>query len=609
MNPRLKLAERLIETLRGLRAEALGEEDRAAPELARVAPSHRESARNLIHYLTLREHDLHDVQHELALLGLSSLGRLEPHVVPSLDAVLSALHTLAEARVAPPPPELSELEASARRLAEHTSALLGPTRAAGHRRVMVTMPSGSSDEAAIARDLITAGADVVRIDCARDDVEQWTRTIASVRRASAELGRPVKILCELAGPSLRTGPIAPGPEVVHWTPRHDELGSVVQPARVLLSVRPVQVDRSTTNLVIEPGLLEGLREGDELTFVDARGRHRSLYVSQRTTGGFVAIGRQSAWVLSGTELRCVREGIELGKGLVGRLPAKPQRIRVVPGEQLLLTANTRLGQPEIRGPEGELVSPARIGCTRSDVFRDARVGQRIIFDEGRIAGVIRERADGMLGIEITETDGLLGDAELTGGVRIRLPDTELEPAGLTDADRANLGAIIAHADLLGVSFVRSRRELELVQDELARRGATNLGLVLEIETRRSLEHLPELLLTAMRSRAVGVLVAHAELRIELGLERLSLAEEELLRTCEAAHVPVIWATEALERPAERLPRRGSDRIDLATTGRAACVMLSASRLLADTVRELDDVAIRRSEDARRHSIVRLRKAS
>jgi pyruvate kinase len=608
MTPRLRLARRLIQTLDRLRAEALAEEERAAPDLGRVSPGHREGARNLIHYLTLREHDLHEVQRELALLGLSSLGRLEPHVVPTLDAVLSTLHHLAETRLAPEP-ELSELDASAAKLAAHTTALLGPARGSNPRRTMVTMPRSAADDYGVVRDLLAAGADVARIDCAHEDVERWTKTIAHVRRASAELDRPCKVLCELAGPGLRTGPIAAGPEVVHWTPRHDELGNVVQPARVLLSVRPVQVDRTTTNLVLEAGLLDGLREGDELTFLDARGRPRTLHVSQRTTGGFVAICRQSAWVLSGTQVCCVREGAELVKGVVGRLPAKAQHIRVAPGEELLLSAHTRLGQPEIRGPEGEIVSPARIGCTRPDVFRDARTGQRIIFDEGRIVGVIRDRTEGLLRIEIVETDALHGDAELGGGVRIRLPDTELEPAELTEADRASLDVILRHADLLGVSFVRSCRELELVQQELARRDATTLGLVLEIETRRTLEHLPELLVTALRWPAVGVLVAHAELRIELGLERLAVAEEELLRTCEAAHVPVIWATEALGRPAERLPRRGTDRLDLATTSRAACVLLSASRLVANTARELDEVAIRRFDDARRHSIVRVRKAS
>ena len=54
----------------------------------------RRSARNLIHYLALRSNDLRDLQHALAELGLSSLGRNESHVLANLSAVAAALASL-----------------------------------------------------------------------------------------------------------------------------------------------------------------------------------------------------------------------------------------------------------------------------------------------------------------------------------------------------------------------------------------------------------------------------------------------------------------------------------------------------------------------------------
>lgn len=53
-----------------------------------------ESARNLACYLALRHHDLRPLQHSLTALGLSSLGRLESRVLPTLEAVKATLAAL-----------------------------------------------------------------------------------------------------------------------------------------------------------------------------------------------------------------------------------------------------------------------------------------------------------------------------------------------------------------------------------------------------------------------------------------------------------------------------------------------------------------------------------
>ena len=47
-----------------------------------VAPEHRSSARNMVHYWAIRQFDLRELQATLASYGLSSLGRSEPHVRP-----------------------------------------------------------------------------------------------------------------------------------------------------------------------------------------------------------------------------------------------------------------------------------------------------------------------------------------------------------------------------------------------------------------------------------------------------------------------------------------------------------------------------------------------
>jgi pyruvate kinase len=91
----------------------------------------------------------------------------------------------------------------------------------------------------------------------------------------------------------------------------------------------------------------------------------------------------------------------------------------------------------------------------------------------------------------------------------------------------------------------------LLQQHLERLGDRRPGIVLKIETRLRFEHLPEMLLTAMRWPCCGVMmIARGDLAVECGFERQAEVQEEILWICEAAHLPVIWATQVLDNLAK-----------------------------------------------------------
>jgi len=70
------------------------------------------------------------------------------------------------------------------------------------------------------------------------------------------------------------------------------------------------------------------------------------------------------------------------------------------------------------------------------------------------------------------------------------------------------------------------------------------------------------------------MIARVDLAVEVGYERLSEVQEEILWVCEAAHVPIIWATQVLESLIKRgMPSRG-EFTDAAMAQRAECVMLN-----------------------------------
>ena len=74
-------------------------------------------------------------------------------------------------------------------------------------RIVVTLPSEAAADGTLLVDLLEAGADVCRINCAHDDPEAWARMAANARAASTRTGRPVRVLMDLAGPKIRTGAI------------------------------------------------------------------------------------------------------------------------------------------------------------------------------------------------------------------------------------------------------------------------------------------------------------------------------------------------------------------------------------------------------------------
>ncbi|HWS87554.1 MAG TPA: pyruvate kinase [Pyrinomonadaceae bacterium] len=537
--------KRLIRELSSVRADMLWLESEAGAALRGLPETHVESARNLLHYLALRRHDLRGAQQRLAAMGLSSLGRSESHVKQNLEAVLGVLHRLAgsDGRAPESSGKSVGLAEGQRLLEEHARALLG--RAPGRRRVriMVTMPSKAADDYELVRHLLARGMDCMRINCAHEGSEEWSRMIGNLRRAMKETRRGCRVLMDLPGPNPRTGPTEPGPRAVSWSPRRDPAGRVEAPVRVWL--RPASADVKPPEgadicLPVDGDWLAQTRRGDLIKFLDARGEPRSLKVVRAAGKGRWAESNETAYVTTGTALSLAGPAAKGGgrvKGKVAELPAREQWIRLRVGDLLTLTFDQRPGSPAAYDREGRLVRAASVGVTMPAAFAHVRVGESVWFDDGKIGGRVRSVGAGGVEVEVTHA-GPEGE-KLRGDKGINLPESRLRLPTLTEADLAALPFIARHADLVGYSFVRSASGVRALQKRLAELGGEGVGLVLKIETGRALRELPNIILAAMRSPSVGVMIARGDLAVECGYERLAEVQEELLWVCEAAHVPVI----------------------------------------------------------------------
>jgi pyruvate kinase len=216
------------------------------------------SAANLAHYLALRRRDLRDLQDELTLLGLSSLGRLEARVLANLDAVIAALAPHAGEQ-APFPSARAFYRGE--RLLERNSAELFGHRERQRRAIMVTLGTEAAEDPDLVIDLARRGMDVARINGAHDTPDLWMRMVANVRRAGRASGRDLRILFDLAGPSCRTG------EVVR--PEHGRL----KPGDLLLLVRgPLTDDERFPNRAscTLPQILDRLAPGQTMWFDDGK---------------------------------------------------------------------------------------------------------------------------------------------------------------------------------------------------------------------------------------------------------------------------------------------------------------------------------------------------
>jgi pyruvate kinase len=118
---------------------------------------------------------------------------------------------------------------------------------------------------------------------------------------------------------------------------------------------------------------------------------------------------------------------------------------------------------------------------------------------------------------------------------------------------------------------------------------TNVGLVIKIETRKGFNNLPRLLLTAMRRYPVAVMIARGDLAVECGWECLAELQEDILWLCEAAQVPVIWATQVLEGEVKKGRPSRAEISDAAMSQRADCVMLNKGPHIISTIRMLDNI--------------------
>ncbi len=565
-----------------------------------------ESALNLAHYLAMRQFDLRHLQDRLAQSALTSLGRAESSVLSTFDILIDILHRSTDKTYVSKQKNISALNFNRGHLLlkQHTKDLFGSSHGHGKSHIMVTLSTEAAWNYDLVKSLFEKGMTCARINCAHDDTEVWTQMIHNIRRAETEMKLSCRILMDLAGHKIRTAEIMPGPSIHPIKVEKDSSGKSLSPAYLILTtdINSDSTNKTLFRISIPSTAAKHFVPGQLLGLIDHNNKSRQLKIEKKLSNhDWLVSSEKSAYLVSGSTFKIIKEHKHKKDSIndsfnFGHFLGAPQDIRVFKNQLLLLTTEEVLGQPAQYSGE-ELISPAQIGCTLSLAISKLKVGQQVWIDDGKLGAVVED---------IT-TQGALLRATIAkpSGVRIQsdkginFPDAVLDLPPLTDKDLNDLDFICANADLVGFSFVETLSDMDFLIKELAKRQASTLPIIAKIETNLAVKNLPEIILSSIGRHHLGIMIARGDLAVELGSARLAEIQEELLWLCEAAHVPVIWATQVLESIAKKGIRSRPEFTDAAMAVRAECVMLNKGPYIVDAVEALMNVMVRMHEHQRK----------
>jgi pyruvate kinase len=335
---------------------------------------------------------------------------------------------------------------------------------------MVTLPTEAADNPLLVAEMLAAGMNLARINCAHDDPTTWNRMVENIRRAADD-----------AGPKLRTGELKPGPRVIHIRPKRDPLGNVIAPRRIRLI--PDDVLQHGTKAAVIPvsrECIEQAREGDRIRFRDTRGKKRRLVISTKDDKGLVLETFQGAYIASGTKLTLIPADDGKKRAYeVGELPAVELPLLLHVGDTLIIHRDAIPGEPAIEDADGVVLEPAHIACQQPEVFEYLSPGEAISLNDGKISGVIQNVSTEQLEVEITKAKPT--GSRLRGQRGINFPNSDIRLPGLTKADEENLAFVAEHADAVSLSFIRKPKDVEALLAALDELSAAHLGLIIKVD--------------------------------------------------------------------------------------------------------------------------------
>ena len=208
----------------------------------------------------------------------------------------------------------------------------------------------------------------------------------------------------------------------------------------------------------------------------------------------------------------------------------------------------------------------RVSTTYKGLAADARPGDRLLIDDGKVGLVVTSVEGDDVHCRVTE-GGLVSNNK-----GISLPDMNVTVPAMSEKDIEDLKfALSLGIDFVALSFVRSPADVDLVHQVFDEVGATRVPVIAKLEKPEAVANLE-----AIVSAFDGIMVARGDLGVELPLERVPLVQKRAVQIARENAKPVIVATQMLDSMIEhsRPTRAEASDVANAVLDGADAVMLS-----------------------------------
>lgn len=216
--------------------------------------------------------------------------------------------------------------------------------------------------------------------------------------------------------------------------------------------------------------------------------------------------------------------------------------------------------------------PDRIPITYEGLAEDVRIGDRIMFDDGRIVMQVTATEKDKVRVKITQGGGM------RSRVGVFLPTRTLRISPLTEKDKNDLSfGLSIGVDYVALSFVRRAEDLRLVR-EICQEWGKPTPVIAKIETPDAVENLESVV-----AASDGVMVARGDLGVEFPPEQVPVIQRQILLVARRVRRPVIVATEMLQSMTKSTRPTRAEASDVANAvfSGADCVMLSGETANGD----------------------------
>ncbi|WP_078056757.1 pyruvate kinase [Corynebacterium bouchesdurhonense] len=207
----------------------------------------------------------------------------------------------------------------------------------------------------------------------------------------------------------------------------------------------------------------------------------------------------------------------------------------------------------------------RVSTTYKNLAQDAKPGDRLLVDDGKVGLICREVDGNDVVCEVTE------GGPVSNNKGVSLPGMDISVPALSEKDKEDLRfALRLGVDMIALSFVRSPSDVDLVHeimDEVGRR----VPVIAKLEKPEAVDALESIILAFD-----AVMVARGDLGVEIPLEQVPLVQKRVIQIARENAKPVIVATQMLDSMIEnsRPTRAEASDVANAVLDGADAVMLS-----------------------------------